>query len=92
MLLCNLELPQQVFSDSDSDVPYIFCDASKAAYGFVVYISQESKAVLLFSKAKVAPTVTLELLSAYLTLKSLKNIRKALALRICLWQWMPKFY
>ena len=80
MLLGNLEFPRQVFRDSDSADLYIFCDASKAAYGFVVYIVQGSKPVL-FSKAKVAPIVTkslptLELLSVYRVLTCLKNTYK----------------
>ena len=56
-----------------------FCDASKAAYGFAVYVVLCSRSALLFSKAKVVPTAakslpTLELLPVYLALKCLKNV------------------
>ena len=56
----------------------VFFYASKAAYSFAVYVIQGSRSALLFSKAKVAPTVAkslpmLELLSVYLALKCLKN-------------------
>ena len=79
VLLNSLEFSRRVFSDCGPADLYVFCDASKAAYDFVVYVEQSSRFALLFSKAKVAPTVakslpTLELLSVYLALKCLKNV------------------
>ena len=69
--LNSLKFPRQIFSDSGLAYLYVFCDASKAAYDFSIYVVLGSRSVLLFSKTKAAPTVakslpTLELLSVYL--------------------------
>lgn len=58
---------------------YIFCDASKKAYGFVAYFVQNGNSTLVFAKAKVAPLKsktlpTLELLAVFLAVKCLGNI------------------
>ena len=79
VLLNSSEFLIQVFRDYGPATSTFFCDASKAAYGFAVYVVQCSRSTLLFSKAKVAPTVakslpTLELLSVYLAQKCLKNV------------------
>ena len=57
----NTELPCDI---------YIFCDASKLAYGFVAYAVQNGKANIIMSKAKVSPMKakslpTLELLGVF---------------------------
>ena len=79
LLLNGLEFPWQVFSDCGPIDLYVFGHASKAAYGFAVYLVQGSRSPRKFSKAKVTPTVakslpTLKLLSVYLALKCLKNV------------------
>ena len=79
VLLNSLEFPRHVFSDCGPADRYVFCDASKAVYGFAFYVVQGRRFALLYTKAKVAPTVaksqpTLELLSIYLALKCLKNV------------------
>ena len=63
----------------DEEIPsqlFIFCDASKLAYGFSAYSVQNGKSNLIFAKAKVAPMTsrslpTLELMSVYLAVKCL---------------------
>lgn len=63
--------------DEDNDTSLkIFCDASKACYGFAIYAVSYGKSNLIFSKAKVAPLKgrtlpTLELLSVFLAVKVL---------------------
>ena len=57
---------------------FIFCDASKSSFGFVVYAVQNGNSRFLFSKLKIAPLVdrtlpTLELLAIYLALKHLES-------------------
>ena len=66
----------------NSDMPvklYVFADASKEAYGCAIYVVQNGRSSLLFSKVKVAPIKqrtlpTLELLAAQLSLKCLETI------------------
>ena len=58
---------------------YIFCDASKEAYGFAAYIVQDRHSSLMFAKAKIAPMndktlPVLELMAVYLALKCLPTI------------------
>ena len=68
-----MEFPRYTLS---VDVPgdlYLFCDASKAAYGFAAYMVQDGKSHLIFSKVKVAPLQSrtlpvLELLPIFLAL------------------------
>ena len=74
VLLNSLEFPRQAFSNCGPADLNVFCDASKAAYGFALYLVQGSRSVLLFSKVEVAHTVakslpTLELLSIYQYIK-----------------------
>ena len=79
--LDSLQFPRFVISEDDLDDFYIFCDASKGAYGFSVYSVQNSKSHLLYSKAKVAPMKpkslpTLELLAVFLAIKCLLLLLK----------------
>ena len=79
--LPSLEFPRPCI---DTDMPsemFIFCDASKQAYGFCAYNVQNGKSTLVFAKAKVAPMKakslpTLELLSAFLSVKCLPTLLK----------------
>ena len=80
--LDSLQFPRFVISEDSLADFYIFCDASKGAYGFSVYSVQNSKSHLLFSKAKVAPMKpkslpTLELLAVFLAIKCLLPLLKA---------------
>lgn len=59
---------------------FLFCDASKGAYGFAAYATQ-SVSSLVFSKAKVAPLKSktvprLELLAVFLAVKCLQMLLK----------------
>ena len=77
--LNELEFPRCAFKDDLPTNLFVFCDASKSAYGCAFYLVQDDRPVLLFAKAKVAPMSprtlpTLELLAVYLALKCLKNI------------------
>ena len=77
--LSDVEFPRYTLSE---DVPgdlYLFCDASKSAYGFAAYIVQNGQSHLIFSKAKVAPLWSktlpvLELFSLFLAFKCLNQI------------------
>ena len=77
--LSNVEFPRYTLSE---DVPgnlYLFCDASKSAYGFAAYMVQNGNSHLIFSKVKVAPLRSrtlpvLELLSVFLAFKCLNQI------------------
>ena len=62
----------------------IFCDASPNADGFVVYGVQNGMSQFIFAKTKVAPMKsktlpTLEILSAYLAVKTLPTLLKSYA-------------
>ena len=79
MLLKNMCVDRCSFVPSDSNTLYIFCDASKACYGFVAYAHNGVNSNLIFSKNKVAPMKTkslpsLELLSVFLAFKCLDTI------------------
>ena len=79
-----MEFPRYTLSE---DVPgdlYLFCDASKAAYGFAAYMVQDGKSHLVFSKVKVVPQRSrtlsvMELLSVFLAFKCLNQILKNFA-------------
>ena len=79
--LSDVEFPRYTLSE---DVPgnlYLFCDASKSAYGFAAYMVQNGNSHLIFSKVKVAPLKSrtlpvLELLSVFLAFKCLHQILK----------------
>lgn len=80
--LDSLQFPRFVISEVGPADLYIFCDASKGAYGFAVYGVQNGKSHLIFSKAKVAPMKpeslpTLELLAVFLDIKCLLPLLKA---------------
>ena len=69
---------QALVSGQPGDL-YIFCDASKEAYGFAAYVVQDRRSCLLFAKVKVAPMKektlpVLELMAVYLALKCLPTI------------------
>ena len=58
---------------------YLFCVASRKAYGFTAYIVQNQRSSLMFVKAKVAPMQDqtlplLELMAVYLVLKCIPTI------------------
>ena len=80
--LGDLQFPRSAINEDSPSELYLFCDASKEAYGFVAYNVQDSKSCIAFAKAKVAPKKskslpTLELLSAFLGIKCLDNILNA---------------
>ena len=78
--LSDLEFPRMTCSlDVDMDL-FVFCDASKAAYGFATYSLQRGESQLVFAKAKVAPLRVkrtlpqLELLGALAGLQGLETL------------------
>ncbi|CAL4117170.1 unnamed protein product, partial [Meganyctiphanes norvegica] len=81
--LSLLEFPRYSFSEDDPADLYLFCDSSKVAYGYAVYVVQKGKSNLVFAKPKVAPLKpkslpTLELMSVFLAFKGLFSILKNL--------------
>ena len=78
-VLSDVEFPRYTLSE---DVPgnlYLFCDASKTAYGFAAYMVQDGKSHLIFNKVEVAPLRSrtlpvLELLSVFLAFKCVNQI------------------
>ena len=79
--LKEVTFPRSCFETEDPDLTFnIFCDASMACYGFVVYISSSTKSpFILWSKGKVAPAKgrtlpCLELLAVFLALKCLPQV------------------
>ena len=78
----SLKFPRFVTSDNIPANFYIFCDASKGAYGFSAYSVQDGESHLPFAKVKVAPTKPqtlppLELLAGVLAIKCLLSLLKA---------------
>ena len=78
-LLSSLKFPRCTIHENQPASMFIFCDASKVAYGFVMYAVQGNTSHLIFSKAKVAPIKskslpTLELLGVFLAIKCLNNV------------------
>ena len=79
--LDTLEFPRHTLSEDEPADLFVFCDASKEAYGYNVYMYQGGSANLIFAKSKVAPLKrkslpTLELLSVYLSHKGLFSLLK----------------
>ena len=79
--LSNIEFPRYSLSEDELTDLYLFCDASKKAYGYVAYAVQNGKSGFILSKPKVAPMQTkslptLELLSVFLAFKGLYSILK----------------
>ena len=77
--LDTVEFPRYTLSEDDPADIFVFCDASKEAYGYTVYMHQGGSANLIFAKPKVAPLKrkslpTLELLSVYLAYKGLFSL------------------
>ena len=54
-MLHTVPVPRKVGEVSDSYQLHIFCDASKAAYGAVAYLTNSSASHLVTSKARVSP-------------------------------------
>ena len=76
--ISELEFPRiSLFDDVKTDI-FIFCDASKKAYGAVAYAVQNGTSKFLIAKPKVAPKnrslPQLELLGAVVGLQALDNI------------------
>ena len=79
--LSSIEFPRFSLSEDDPTDLVLFCDASKAAYGYVAYAVQNGKSCYVLSKAKVAPLQpkslpTLELLGVFLAFKGLFTMMK----------------
>ena len=79
--LSDVEFPRYTLSEEVPGNLYLFCDASKSAYGFAAYMVQNGNSHLIFSKVKVAPLKSrtlpvLELLSVFLAFKCLHQILK----------------
>ncbi|KAG1713941.1 hypothetical protein GQR58_002015 [Nymphon striatum] len=77
----NFIIPRKTINQDKPAKLMIFCDASKEAFGFVMYAVQNNNSNFLFSKIKISPLKTktlptLELLSVYLALKCIKSIIK----------------
>ena len=82
--LSSLEFQRYSLSQDDPANLFIFCDASKKAYGYVAYAVQNGQSSFLFSKPKVAPLSqknlpTLELLGVFVAFKGLYSILKNLS-------------
>ena len=72
--LSTVTFPRSALSSRDPVDFYLFTDASKKAYGYVVYAVQKGHSNIVFSKAKVAPRKkktlpTLELLGVFQVVK-----------------------
>ena len=68
---------QALVSGQPGDL-FIFCDASKEAYGFAAYVVQDRRSCWPFAKVKVAPMkeetlLVLELMAVYLALKQIEG-------------------
>ena len=79
--LSSIEFPRYSLSEDEPTDIFLFCDASKNAYGYVAYAVQNGKSCNVLSKAKVAPLLTkslptLELLGVFLSVKGLFSILK----------------
>ena len=77
--MAEYTVPGRTFSEEAPTGLIAFCDASKQAYGFVVYAIQEGRVSFFFSKVKVAPLSfrtlpTLELLAILLAMNCLSKI------------------
>ena len=75
----DLSFPRQLVNSDEPSSFLIFTDASKLAYGFVIYTVQGSRSNLFFSKYKLAPKPdkslpSLELLAIYLALCCMSSI------------------
>ena len=78
--LGTLEFPRYTLSEDEPLDIFIFCNAFKIAYGFIVYGVQAGHSCILHAKPKVAPLrnpkslPTLELLGVFLAYKALFTI------------------
>ena len=79
-LLSSIKFSRPSLSDEGFSDFFLFADASKSAYGFVVYAVQDGRSNLIFAKTKVAPLrptrslPQLELLGALTALKGAKSL------------------
>ena len=74
--LSSIEFPRFSLSEDEPADLFLFCDASKKAYGYVAYAVQNGNSGFVLSKAKVAPLQekslpTLELLGVFVAFKGL---------------------
>ena len=53
--LFEIKFDRNCINENQDNTLVIFCDASKAAYGFCVYNVSNGNSKLMFSKSKVAP-------------------------------------
>lgn len=78
--LDSISFTRKVLNEGKPANLFLFCDASKTAYGFAACDMQDGHSTLIFAKTKVAPLkskplTTLELLSVFLVFfPSLKDI------------------
>ena len=77
--LTDMHFSRQARNGNRSGELYLFCDATKGAYGFATYYVQDKKSALIFVKARVAPAKDrtlpiLELMAVFLALKCLLTI------------------
>ena len=84
-LLSQFKFDRKCYLDKEKVAITVFCDASKEAYGFAVYVTSHdtNESNLLFAKVKTAPLQkksmpTLELLSVFLAFKCLGQLLKSL--------------
>ena len=83
MGLSYIEFPRYSLSEDEPTDIFLFCDASKRAYGFVCYAVQNGKSCFVLCKSKVAPLQprtlpVLELLGVFLAFKGLFSTLKTL--------------
>ena len=79
--LSDLQFVRQTINGDQPGEMYLFCDASREAYGFSAVVMQKQLSSLVFAKAKVAPMKdrtlpVLELMAVYLAIKCLPTILK----------------
>ena len=77
--LSSVEFPRFSLSDDEPTDLFLFCDASKSAYGYVAYAVQKGKSCFVLAKSKVAPIQTktlpvLELLAVFLAFNGLFSL------------------
>ena len=77
--LSSIEFPRFSLSEDEPTDIFLFCDASKNAYGYVAYAVQNGKSCNVLSKSKVAPLLTktlptLELMGVFLAFNGLFSI------------------
>ena len=76
--LSSFELPRNAIAQDQPADFVVFTDASRSAFGYVIYAKQNAESKFLIAKCKAAPIKkktlpTLELLGVYLTIQGLVN-------------------